>query len=59
MFNQINNAIEVDDSTKEIIDNSVVDNPGYDDGIWPLKGEILSGDEELVNVNRGWTFIKG
>ena len=53
MFNKINNAIEDNDSTKEIIDSSVVDNPGYDDGIWPLKGEIRSGDGELVNVNRG------
>jgi len=50
MFNKINNAI----SSPEIVDNSVVENYGYDaDKIWPIGGIIHRDGGELVNVNRG------
>ena len=55
MFNKINNAI----TRSEIVDNSVVENNGYADKIWPIGEAINKGDGELVNVNRGQTYIRG
>ena len=41
MFKNINNSIS--SSTIEIVDNSVVDNPGCEDRIWELDGTIDQG----------------
>lgn len=59
MFNRINNAIEGGDSTKEIIDNSVVDNPDQSYGIWQLGTSKVLTAGELINENRGQTYIRG
>lgn len=58
MFMFINNRIS---STKaQVIDNSVVDNPGMPGSIWGI-GQPIPGDlpGELVSVSRGWTYIRG
>ena len=36
-----------------------MENYGYADKIWPLKGEIRNDSGEPPNVNRGWTYIRG
>jgi hypothetical protein len=56
MFNKINNTIVGPD---EIIDPSVVDNPGPPDGIWQLGEDPVFTAGELVNENRGQTYIRG
>ena len=45
--------------TREIIDNSIVDNPGQPDGIWQLGVDKVLTDGEPINENRGQTYIRG
>jgi gentisate 1,2-dioxygenase len=42
-----------------VVDNSVIDNPGYSDRIWPLGEPKIITDGELISENRGWTYIRG
>lgn len=51
MFKDINNSIP--SSTIEIVDNSVVDNPGCANKIWELDELIDQGYGEPINVSRG------
>lgn len=61
MFAHINNLVYSKRIT-HVVDNSVLDNPGMTDDIWPLgvdyRDYIPTGGE-VVSVNRGWTYIRG
>ena len=61
MFVRINNRVyAVTPKREEAIDNSVVDNPGMENDIWPLNTpwNIPLGGE-LLSYNRGQTYIRG
>ena len=60
MFVRINNRVyDIIPKREEVIDNSVVDNPRKPNGIWPLGEDPVITDGELVNENRGQTYIRG
>lgn len=60
MFKFINNKVL--DTETQVIDNSIVGNPGMEDSIWPISKPIPDQSDlpgELVSVSRGWTYIRG
>ena len=61
MFVRINNRVyAVTPKREEAIDNSVVDNPGMENDIWPLNTPwVIPEGGELLSCNRGQTYIRG
>lgn len=61
MFVHINNCIyAIQPKRNEVIDNSVMDNPGMENGIWPLNTPwVIPPGDELFSYNRGQTYIRG
>ena len=53
----VNNHIPED--REEVVDTYVVDNPGYEDNIWPLLEDPRPTDGEIASYDRGWTYIRG
>lgn len=66
MFVFINNSIPSNDTTRQVIDTSIVSNPRLVGGTWkydepwPIgKGYQVPPGGELASLNRGWTYIRG
>lgn len=61
MFVHINNCIyDIIPKRNEVIDNSVMDNPGMENDIWPLNTPwVIPPGDELLSYNRGQTYIRG
>ena len=61
MFVHINNCIyDTIPKRNETIDSAVINNPGMENDIWPLKTPwVIPQGDELLSYNRGQTYIRG